>query len=311
MSTTIRKTSAPAEPDIHTQDQSHIKSETPTPEFLEKPPTVIEPSKSWTSLRLADFWRYRELLYFLAWRDVKIRYKQTAIGVLWVIGQPLLSTLVFTVFLGRLVKVPSDGVPYPLLVLSGLLPWTFFSTAVVNSSNSLVGSAYLITKVYFPRILIPAAAVAARLLDFAISFLILLAMMLYYGVGFSRQILMVPVLMLLISLLALAVGMWTSAMNVRYRDVGVALPVLIQFWMFASPIVYSSSIVYSSGASRALKIAYTLNPLVGVADNFRAALLGRAFNWPALGVASLFTIALLLYAARVFQRMERSFADII
>jgi lipopolysaccharide transport system permease protein len=193
-----------------------------------QPPIILEPSSSWVSLNLRDLWIYRELLYFLTLRDVKVRYKQTILGVVWVVMQPLLTTIIFTVFLGLLVKVPSDGIPYPLFAYAGLLPWTFFSGAVANSSNSLVGSAHLITKVYFPRMIIPGAAVGARLVDFAISAVILVGLMIYYGVGLTWSILMLPALVVLIMLLTLGLGMWTSALNVKYRDVGVALPVLIQ-----------------------------------------------------------------------------------
>jgi len=277
----------------------------------DEPLVTIQPSKSWSALNLRDIWYYRELLYFLTWRDVKVRYKQTALGVAWVVMQPLISTLVFTVFLGMLVRVPSDGIPYPLFVFMGLLPWTFFASAVTGSSNSLVGSTHLITKVYFPRMIIPCAAIGARLLDFLISFVILAALMLYYGVAPTRALLFLPVLVALVTLLALAVGMWASAINVKYRDVGVVLPVLIQTWMFVSPVVYPSSIVYSRTGASALKWLYMANPMVGIIDNFRATLLGGPFNWPALAVSAALTLVLLVYAAYDFRRMEKSFADII
>jgi lipopolysaccharide transport system permease protein len=277
----------------------------------QQPLITIENRKSWIGLNLRELWHYRELLYFLTWRDVKVRYKQTIIGVLWVVLQPLLTTIIFTIFLGKLARVPSDGLPYALFAYAGLLPWTFFSMAITTSGNSLVGSAHLITKVYFPRMIIPAAAVAARLLDLAIAFVILVAFMIYYGVSFSWHILLLPPLVLLLSFLALAVGMWISATNVKYRDVGVALPVLVQFWMFASPIVYSSSLVYSSKIARGWKVLYSLNPLVGVIDNFRAALFGTAFNWPGLGMTIVLTVVMLVYGAYDFRRMERNFADIV
>jgi len=281
------------------------------PPLPQQPLVTIESRKSWIGLNLRELWHYRELLYFLTWRDVKVRYKQTVIGVLWVVLQPLLSTIIFTIFLGKLARVPSDGLPYALFAYAGLLPWTFFSSAITTSGNSLVGSAHLITKVYFPRMIIPAAAVAARLLDLAIAFVILVGLMIYYRVSFSWHIILLPALVLLLAFLALAVGMWISATNVKYRDVGVALPVLVQFWMFASPVVYSSTLVYSSGLATGWKFFYALNPLVGVMDNFRAALFGTAFNWPALGMATALTVVMLVYGAYDFRRMERNFADIV
>src|SRR5205085_10522467 len=223
--------------------------DTPKPELLtqspEHAPIVwrIEPSRGWVSLKLNELWDYRELLYFLTWRDVKVRYKQTVLGAAWAIIQPLFTMLIFTLFFGRFAGVPSDGVPYPLFAYAGLLPWIFFSNAVTNSGNSLVGSANLITKVYFPRMIIPGAAVAAGLVDFAIAFGILIVLMIYYGIGFSWSLLMLPALVLLTALLALGVGMWMSALNVKYRDIRYALPFLIQLWMFASPIIYPLTIV--------------------------------------------------------------------
>lgn len=281
------------------------------PPLPQQPLVTIESRRSRIGLNLRELWHYRELLYFLTWRDVKVRYKQTVIGVLWVVLQPLLSTIIFTIFLGKLARVPSDGLPYALFAYAGLMPWTFFSSAITSSGNSLVGSAHLITKVYFPRMIIPAAAVAARLLDLAIAFVILAGLMIYYRVSFSWHIILLPALVLLLAFLALAVGMWISATNVKYRDVGVALPVLVQFWMFASPVVYSSTLVYSSGLATGWKFFYALNPLVGVMDNFRAALFGTAFNWPALGLAAALTVVMLVYGAYDFRRMERNFADIV
>jgi len=273
---------------------------------VDLPPIILEPSRSWVSLNLRDLWIYRELLYFLTLRDVKVRYKQTILGVAWVVMQPLLTTIIFTVFLGLLVKVPSDGIPYPLFAYAGLLPWTFFSGAVANSSNSLVGSAHLITKVYFPRMIIPGAAVGARLVDFAISAVILVGLMIYYNVSLTWSILMLPALVLLIMLLTLGLGMWTSALNVKYRDVGVALPVLIQLGMYVSPVLYPLSLV-----PERWRLVYSLNPLVGILENFRAALLGKEFNWSALLISVVITLVVLVYASYDFRRMERGFADIV
>ena len=272
----------------------------------EKPLVVIEPSKSRVPLDLGELWAYRELLYFLAWRDLKVRYKQTALGAAWVVMQPLLVALIFTIFLGRLARVPSDGVPYPLFAYTGLLPWTFFSGAVANSGNSLVGNANLITKVYFPRTLIPVAAVIARLADLAVAFAVAVAMMAYYGVALTWNFALLPALVALLTLLALGLSMWFSALNVRYRDVGVALPVALQLLMFASPVAYPSSLV-----PPAWRTAYALNPLVGLIEGFRAALLGRPMDWAALGVSAAVTAVLLVYSAYTFRRRERGFADVV
>ena len=267
---------------------------------------TIQPSESWATPDLRELWAYRELLYFLVWRDVKVRYKQTALGVTWVVLQPLLTTLVFTVFLGRLARVPSDGAPYPLFVYVGLLPWSFFSSSVMLSGLSLVGNSHLVTKIYFPRAIIPMAAVGARLVDLAVSVVILAVMLLYYRATPGAGMLMVPPLMALAALLALGGGMLTSALNVKYRDVGAVLPVVIQLCMYVSPVLYPVSIV-PEGWRR----VYALNPLVGIIDGFRASVLGRAFDWYAITVSAVFTLALLVCSAYLFRRVERGFADII
>ncbi len=312
MSTTSSNSAGALEP---TTDQIAPPARTSLPpsahNLPDEPLVIIQRSKSWAALDLRDIWQYRELLYFLTWRDIKVRYKQTVIGVAWVIMQPVLSTLIFTLFLGYLARVPSDGVPYPLFVFSGLLPWTFFASAVVSSSTSLVGSANLITKVYFPRMIIPAAAVGARLLDFAIAFAVLIGLMFYYGMPLTWRLLWLPALVVLVTLLAMAVGMWMSAINVQYRDVGMALPVLVQFWMFASPVVYPSSLVYSRSIAAGWEFLYMLNPVVGIIDNFRAVILGTPFNWRALGVSAALTLLLLVGAAFHFRRIEKGFADVI
>jgi lipopolysaccharide transport system permease protein len=295
--------SSGASPNIQpteTQNQAHQLA------LPEAPLVVIQPSRSWVKLGLHDLWVYRELLLFLIWRDVKVRYKQTVLGATWVIMQPLLMTIVFTVFLGKLARVPSGNIPYPLLVYSGLLPWTFFSSALTSSSNSLVGSSNLITKVYFPRMIIPIAAVGARLVDFAIAFAILAGLMLYYGVGLSRQIVMLPIFLILITALSLGVGMWASAVNVKYRDVGVAIPVLVQLWMFASPVVYPLDLVPENW-----RTLYALNPMAGIIGGFRASLLGGKLHWTAFAVSTGATIVILIYAAYAFRRMEKFFADLV
>jgi len=271
-----------------------------------RPLAVIESSKGLPSLNLVELWKYRELLYFLTWRDVKVRYKQTALGAAWAILQPLFMMIVFSLFFGRLAGVDSKGIPYALFALAGLVPWTFFANAVTNSGNSLVGSSNLITKVYFPRALVPAAAVAAGLVDFIIAFLTLVPAMLYYRVGLTLNLLMLPVLVLLVTLFALAVGMWMSALNVKYRDVRFALPFVIQLWLFVSSVI-----VPSTTLPQKWRWLLLLNPMSAIVESFRAALFGQPFPWQALGIAGVFTAAVLLYSAYSFNRVEKTFADII
>lgn len=275
------------------------------PLLPDKPLVSIRPSKAWAALNLRDLWLYRDLLYFLVWRDVKVRYKQTALGIAWAVMQPLFTMLIFSFIFGRLAGIKSDGIPYPLFAYAGLLSWTFFANAVTNSGNSLIGSANLITKVYFPRLLIPMAAVIAGLVDFAIAFLLLAGLMIYYQVELTWHILMLPVLMLLTTLLAIGVGMWMSALNVKYRDIRYALPFLIQLWFFATPIIYPASIFQH------WRWLLAFNPMAGLIEGYRAALYGRPFDWPMLALASGLTLVLLTYAAFTFRRMEKSFADII
>ncbi len=270
------------------------------------PLVTIRPGRNWVPLDFTELWAYRELLYFLTWRDVKVRYKQTVLGAVWAIMQPVFTMLIFSLFFGRLAGIPSDGIPYPLFAYAGLLPWTFFSNAVTSSGNSLVASAPLITKVYFPRILIPASAVAAGLLDFGIAFLILVFLMLYYSVPLMGSILILPVLIVLTALLSLGVGMFLSALNVKYRDIRFALPFLIQLWMFASPIIYPSSLVPAKW-----RWLLSLNPMTGVIEGYRASLFNRQIAGASLWLSCGMTIAILLCSAYFFRRMEKSFADII
>lgn len=278
----------------------------PPPPLPDKPLAVIEPSKPWEAVDFGALWASRELLFFLTWRDLKVRYRQTSLGVSWVVIQPLLTTLVFTVFLGNLVRVPSDGIPYVLFAYSGLLPWTFFANAVANSGNSLVSNAHLITKVYFPRLIIPAAAIAGRLVDFAVAFVILAGLMIYYRVPVTASILMLPVLVALITLLAMGLSMWVSALNVKYRDVGIALPVLLQLWMFVSPVTYPTSLVPENW-----RWVYSLNPMVGIIEGFRGALFGRGVNLSALAGSAAVAVALFAYSAFAFRRMEKTFVDVV
>jgi homopolymeric O-antigen transport system permease protein len=275
-------------------------------DFMTEPLVKIRPAAAWAPLNLKQVWAYRELLYFLMWRDVKVRYKQTVLGAAWAVIQPLFTMLIFTLFFGRLAGVPSDNVPYPVFVYAGLLIWTFFSNALANSGNSLVGNQNLLTKVYFPRIIIPAATVGAGLVDLAIAFLVLIGLMIYYGVVLTWGILLVPVIILFTTVLALGVGMWVSALNVKYRDVRFALPFVIQLWMFLSPIIYPSTFVPARW-----RWLLTLNPLTGLIDGFRAALFSKPINWSTLAISMGITLVILVYAAYVFRRMERSFADIV
>jgi len=240
------------------------------------------------------------------WRDLKVRYKQTVIGTAWVILQPIAITLVFAIFLGKLIKVPSDGVPYPIFAYAALLIWTFISNAVLSSSYSIVTNAQIITRVYFSRLLIPAATVGVRLVDLIIASVVLVALMIYYQVHISLSILMLPLFVIHVAALAMAVGIWGAALNVRYRDVGTMLPILLQVWMFMSPIVYSSSIV--PAGSRWL---YSLNPLVGIIGGFRSSLFNLPFDWSSIIVSALVTLPLLICSIYVFRRMETSFADVV
>jgi lipopolysaccharide transport system permease protein len=267
----------------------------------------IDPPSGWTAIGFRELWDYRELLYFLTWRDVKVRYKQTALGAAWAIIQPLFMMLVFSLFFGRLAKIPSDGIPYPIFTFCALLPWQLFAHALTESSNSLVANERLITKVYFPRLVVPMAAVLGGLVDFAVAFAILLVMMFYYGIVPSWAIVTLPGFILLAVMTALGVGLWLSALNVKYRDVRYTINFLIQFWLFATPVAYPSSLVPAKW--RAL---YGLNPMAGVVEGFRWALLGKteapgAMLWVSVAVVIVILIGGLYY----FRRMEQEFADVV
>jgi lipopolysaccharide transport system permease protein len=271
-----------------------------------EPLVVIQPTGNWRLVSLKDLWAYRELLFFLTWRDVKVRYKQTALGAAWAILQPLFMMIIFTIFFGRLAGVDSAGIPYPLFALAGLVPWTFFSNAITNSGNSLVGSSNLITKVYFPRLIVPAAAMLAGVVDFALAFVLFSVLMIYYGVAPTAHILFLPLLILLTALFALGVGTWFAALNVKYRDVRFALPFLIQIWLFVSSVILPSSALGPKW-----QWILRLNPMSGIIEGYRSALFGLPFDWPAIGIAAAITVVVLIYAIFSFGRVERSFADII
>ena len=275
-------------------------------ELPSEPLVVIQAQRSFTLLKLRDIWSYRELLYFLTWRDVKVRYKQTALGAAWAILQPLFMMVIFTIFFGRLAGVDSSGIPYPLYAFAGLVPWTFFSNALTAASNSLVGSANLITKVYFPRLIVPAAALLAGLVDFMLAFVLLVVMMIYYRVTPTIHLLFLPVLVLLTTLFTLGVGTWMSALNVKYRDVRFALPFLIQLWLFVSSVILPSSSIPPKW-----RWILLFNPMSAIIEAYRASLFGLPFDWTAIGIASLLTLGVLVYATYAFGRVERSFADII
>jgi lipopolysaccharide transport system permease protein len=274
---------------------------------LPPPVTVIKPSKGWVSLGLKDLWEYRELLYFLTWRDIKVRYKQTVLGATWAIIQPFFTMVVFSLFFGRLAKIPSDGIPYPLFAFAALVPWTFFANGLSQSSNSLVGSANLITKVYFPRLIIPVSSILSGFIDFAIAFAVFILMALYYGIFPTISIILLPFLLLLGFTTALGVGLWLSALNVKFRDVRYMIPFLTQFWLFATPIAYPSSLL-----SEPWRTIYGINPMVGVVEGFRWAILGTdTAPGPMIFVSALVSLALLISGVFYFKRVEKSFADII
>ena len=269
-----------------------------------EPEVRIRPASFWERIDFAELWAHREVLYFLMWRDLKVRYKQTVLGATWVILQPILMTIVFAIFLGRLIKVPSDGVPYPIFAYSGLLLWIFVSNAVLSSCYSLVINAHIITRIYFSRVLIPTAAVGVRLIDLIIAAAVLMLLMLYYRVPITLSFLLFPLFVIQAAVLALAIGILGAALNVRYRDVGTLTPILLQVWMFVSPLVYSSSIVPER--SRWL---YSLNPLVGLIDGFRASLFNLPFPWTSIVASVLVTWPLLIFSIHVFRKLEVSFAD--
>ena len=271
------------------------------------PVIVVKPSKGWISLKLGELWEYRELFYFLTWRDIKVRYKQTVLGAAWAIIQPFFTMVVFSLFFGKLAQVPSDGIPYPIFAYAALVPWTFFANGLTQSSNSLVGNANLIKKVYFPRLVIPISSVISGTFDFILAFVVLLGMMLYYGIFPTVNIVWLPFLLLLTFVTSLGVGLWLAALNVQFRDVSYTVPFLTQFWLFATPIAYPSSLL-----SEPWRTLYGINPMAGVVEGFRWALLSTdTAPGPIIVVSSLVAFAVLIGGVFYFKRLERSFADVI
>ena len=267
----------------------------------------IGSSRGWVSLKLGELWEYRELLYFLTWRDIKVRYKQTVLGAAWAIIQPAFTMLVFSLFFGRLARIPSDDVPYPLFSYVALVPWIFFANGLTQAANSLVGNAHLITKVYFPRLLVPGSAVVSGLLDFFLAFAMLIGMQIHYGIPLSMNVLWLPAFLMLAMVAALGVGLWLAALNVEYRDVRYVVPFLVQVWMFATPIAYPSSLLPSRW-----RTIYGLNPMAGVVEGFRWALLGTATKPSGMIVLSaLVALAVLIAGLFYFRRVEKNFADVV
>ena len=269
--------------------------------------TVIRPSRGWVSLDLRRLWEFRGLLYFLTWRDIKVRYKQTILGAAWAILQPLFTMVVFSLFFGKLAGIPSDNIPYPIFSFAALVPWQFFANGLNQSSSSLVANANLIKKVYFPRLVVPISAVLSGSVDFALAFVVLLGMMLFYGIVPTAAVVWLPLLLLLALVTSLGVGLWLTAMNVQFRDVRFAVPFLVNAWMFATPIAYPSSLL-----GEPWRTLYGINPMVGVVEGFRWALLGTETRpGPILLVSSLAAAGLLVSGAYYFRRMEKTFADVI
>ena len=267
----------------------------------------IAPSRGWEALDLRGVWEYRELVWFLIWRDIKVRYKQASLGIAWAVIQPVMTMLVFTLIFGRLAQLPSDGLPYPVFTFTALLPWQLFSGALTGSANSVVNSASLISKVYFPRLVIPIASVMATLVDFSISFGVLLGLMAWYGISLRLAVVVLPLLVMLALAIALAVGLWASALNVRYRDVRHVMPFVVQFWLLASPVAYSTSLI----TSPTWRAVYSLNPMVGVIEGFRWAVLGSTPPSVLVVPSVLVTGVLLAGGLFFFRRTEASFADVI
>lgn len=275
--------------------------------YLDHAEIVIEPTHGWRALNLGELWRYRELVYFLALRDIKVRYRQTAIGIAWAILQPVLAMVIFSVLFGTLARMPSEAVPYPLFAFAGLVPWTYFANAASSASGSLVANSNLVSKVYFPRLVIPIAGVAAGLIDLAIGLVLLVVLLAVFGLPAGATLLLVPMFIVVTTLTALSISIWLAALDVQYRDVRYAIPFLIQMWMFATPVAYSASLV-----PERVRALYGLNPMAGVVEGFRWALLGRGDPPGAMMAVSMTVVIVVLVTGLFyFRRMERTFADVI
>ncbi len=271
------------------------------------PYTRIGPTRGWASLNLAELWECRELVYFFTWRDIKVRYKQTVLGALWAIIQPFFTMLIFSLFFGRLAKVPSDGIPYPLFSYTALVPWTFFATGLTQASNTLVSNSNMLKKIYFPRMAMPLGTVVAGCVDFCLAFIVLMGMMAFYGVVPTWKVVWLPFFLLLALVTCIGASLWFSAMNVQFRDVKYTIPFIIQFWMFATPIAYPSSLL-----SEPWRTIYGINPMVGVVEGFRWALLdAHTAPGPMVAVSSIVALGLLVSGAYYFRRLERTFADVV
>ncbi|MCA9932328.1 MAG: ABC transporter permease [Anaerolineales bacterium] len=286
-------------------------NQTATQDTIVPPTIIIEPTRGWAALQLTAVWEYRELLYFLVWRDVKVRYKQTALGILWILLQPLVSMLIFAVLFGVILKVPSDGAPYPIFAYTALLPWQYFAGALTRSSTNLVDSAHLITKVYFPRLIIPLSGVVSGLVDFGVAFVILMGLMIFYGIAPTVTVLWLPAFMLLALITALGFGLWLSALNVRFRDIKHLIPFIVQIWMYVTPVIYGSTLI-----PERFRWLLALNPMTSVVEGFRWALLGNQLtnNIAANGlffVSIAIALLVLVSGAIFFRATERVFADII
>ncbi len=300
MNLDAKRSDEPAAVATHNSPEQRLKPEQSIHQI------VIQPDRAGFQLGFSEVWPFRELLYFLTLRDIQIRDNQTLLGAAWAIVQPLFTMLLFTLFFGRLAHISSDGIPYPLFAYAGLLPWTFFANAVTNSASSLVGGTSLITKIYFPRLIIPAAPVLAALVDLAIAFVLLVPMFIYYRVTLTWQLLLLPLFVLMAVLLAFSVGMFMAALNVKYRDVRYALPFLIQLWLFASPVIYPTNIMPDNWRWLLL-----LNPMTGIIEGVRSSLFARPFDWKAIAVSGLITVLSVPAAAAYFRRTEDTFADVI
>jgi lipopolysaccharide transport system permease protein len=285
-----------------------VVSASPANFLADRPTYRIAPTRGWAPLRLAELWEFRELLGMLAWRQIRVRYKQTLLGVVWAVVQPLTTMVVFSVFFGKLAGVPTDGVPYPVFAFAGLLPWQMFAFSLTEASNSVVANQQMLTKVYFPRLLLPLASVAVGVVDFAVSLVLLFAIAAWYGLWPGAAAATIPLWTLLIVMTAVAASLWLSALNVRYRDVRYTLPLLTQLWLFATPVVYPTS----AFVPERWRVVYALNPMVGVVEGFRWAIGGGAWpGWLPLGVSASVVTALLIGGAYYFLRTERTFADVI